>query len=288
MFFLEPALIHLGRTAGGHRGGGRDTHDCGPDTTGESRKESGHPVHVKLQTTRPGLSHVRGGQSRCCPGERCQHQRRPGLGLGTQRCCPMPLTNASLREAPHFTICANRSSFAARPINRPSCKQEQLAPRNRSYSLNAFMGPVTHPAVRRNRDVLKPMETLNQLTAPGPSAVFLLVDEHENSIDDAQFLPFDDFHRYGNQEWLNCPSGRHNNAAGFAFADGHAEIHKWQDSAVTAVQLGPPPKPRCFSPARRARGLRLVDQSPCCVQVSPNGTPSRARPSGPPMELLLA
>ena len=86
------------------------------------------------------------------------------------------------------------------------------------------------------------MNSFAEMTAPGPAAMFLFVDEHENSIDDAQFLPFADLRQYGNQEWLNCPAGRHStNAAGFAFADGHAEIHKWQDSDVTATQLEPYP-----------------------------------------------
>ena len=61
-----------------------------------------------------------------------------------------------------------------------------------------------------------------------PSQVYVLVDEHENSINDSHFFPFDNLNAYGNQKWLDAPSGRHGNAAGFSFADGHAEIKKWQ------------------------------------------------------------
>ena len=160
---------------------------------------------------------------------------------GNMAVLPDAVDERLIRDSPTFHYLDKQELFRCPADKSAFVQQGQVIPRNRSYSLNAFMGPVAHPAVGRNRDILKPADTLNQLTAPGPSAVFLLVDEHENSIDDAQFLPFGDLHRYGNQEWLNCPSGRHNNAAGFAFADGHAEIHKWQDSAVTAVQLGPPP-----------------------------------------------
>ena len=36
---------------------------------------------------------------------------------------------------------------------------------------------------------------------------------------------------------MDAPSGRHGNATGFAFADGHYEIHKRQDSNVTPTKL---------------------------------------------------
>jgi prepilin-type N-terminal cleavage/methylation domain-containing protein/prepilin-type processing-associated H-X9-DG protein len=154
-----------------------------------------------------------------------------------------------ITESPTFPYLGSQGLFRCPADESAFLQQGQVIPRNRSYSLNGFMGPANNPVIERNRDILKSITTLSSIrptAAPGPSAVFLFLDEHENSIDDAQFLPFGDFRRYGNQEWLNCPSGRHNNASGFAFADGHAEVHKWQDSPVTAVQLGPPPKPGSF------------------------------------------
>jgi prepilin-type processing-associated H-X9-DG protein len=34
--------------------------------------------------------------------------------------------------------------------------------------------------------------------------------------------------------WIDQPASYHNGAAGFSFADGHAEVHKWKASLSTA------------------------------------------------------
>lgn len=61
----------------------------------------------------------------------------------------------------------------------------------------------------------------SDLTIPGPSETWVYVDEHPDSINDAGFFaPY-------RTEWIDQPACYHNGAAGFAFADGHSEIHKW-------------------------------------------------------------
>lgn len=97
--------------------------------------------------------------------------------------------------------------------------------RNRSYAMNAYMGVTTTPWVTRNNH-FKTAKKMSDLHAP--SEIYVLVDEHENSINDSHFFPFDNLLSYGNQKWLDAPSGRHGNAAGFTFADGHAEVKKWR------------------------------------------------------------
>jgi prepilin-type N-terminal cleavage/methylation domain-containing protein/prepilin-type processing-associated H-X9-DG protein len=97
--------------------------------------------------------------------------------------------------------------------------------RNRSYAMNAFMGLTTTSWVLNNGH-LKTARKMSDLHAP--SEIYVLVDEHENSINDSHFFPFDNLRNYGNQKWLDAPSGRHGNAAGFTFADGHAEVKKWR------------------------------------------------------------
>ena len=42
---------------------------------------------------------------------------------------------------------------------------------------------------------------------------------------------------FGNQAWLDVPCGRHGRGSGFTFADGHAEIHKW-NCDLSKVQYG--------------------------------------------------
>jgi prepilin-type N-terminal cleavage/methylation domain-containing protein/prepilin-type processing-associated H-X9-DG protein len=58
--------------------------------------------------------------------------------------------------------------------------------------------------------------------APGPSMLWVLVDENANGLNDAAFA-------FGMEapEWVDAPGSYHAGACGFAFADGHSEIHKW-------------------------------------------------------------
>jgi prepilin-type N-terminal cleavage/methylation domain-containing protein/prepilin-type processing-associated H-X9-DG protein len=60
--------------------------------------------------------------------------------------------------------------------------------------------------------------------APGPSMVWVLVDENAGGLNDAAFA-------FGMEqtEWKDAPGSYHNGACGFAFADGHSEIHKWME-----------------------------------------------------------
>ncbi|MBC8097041.1 MAG: prepilin-type N-terminal cleavage/methylation domain-containing protein [Akkermansiaceae bacterium] len=109
--------------------------------------------------------------------------------------------------------------------------------RNRSYAMNAHMGPGSG-YTSANADILKSALKFSDLTTPGPSAIYTLADEHENSINDSHFYPVADLHAYAGNIWLDAPSGRHGNATGFTFADGHAEIHKWVASEVRQVKSG--------------------------------------------------
>jgi prepilin-type N-terminal cleavage/methylation domain-containing protein/prepilin-type processing-associated H-X9-DG protein len=101
---------------------------------------------------------------------------------------------------------------------------------NRSYSVNAAIGESSYHSP--NIPPYKYMYKLNDMTAPGPSSIYVLLDEHEFSINDSHYYPFTSLKSFGNQNWLDAPSVRHGNATGFAFGDGHAEIHRWIDSSI--------------------------------------------------------
>ena len=63
---------------------------------------------------------------------------------------------------------------------------------------------------------------------PGASQLFVFLDEHPNSINDAAFAVKCDA-RDGGARIIDFPASFHNGACGFAFGDGHAEIKKWMD-----------------------------------------------------------
>jgi prepilin-type N-terminal cleavage/methylation domain-containing protein/prepilin-type processing-associated H-X9-DG protein len=67
-------------------------------------------------------------------------------------------------------------------------------------------------------------------TGVSSSDIFLMVDENPYSINDAA-LAVD----AGSPEWIDIPGSYHNNACGFSFCDGHAEIHKWRTSQLKLV-----------------------------------------------------
>ena len=125
--------------------------------------------------------------------------------------------------------------------------------------MNAFMGDTKSQWVAKHADgnnaMLKRIRKLSDSPAPGPSDVFVLIDEHENSINDSHFFPFDDLRTFNNNAWLDAPSGRHGNAAGFNFGDGHGEIHKWQArleaSSARAARSCPTTSAGCPSPSAR-------------------------------------
>ncbi|MDB6123876.1 MAG: hypothetical protein JWQ71_2869 [Pedosphaera sp.] len=68
-----------------------------------------------------------------------------------------------------------------------------------------------------------------ELILPGPSDSWVFTDEHPDSMDDT-ILYTDAGATNGTGQFTELPSGNHNNACGMAFADGHAEIHKWKTS----------------------------------------------------------
>jgi prepilin-type N-terminal cleavage/methylation domain-containing protein/prepilin-type processing-associated H-X9-DG protein len=74
------------------------------------------------------------------------------------------------------------------------------------------------------------------MTVPGPSMTWVYVDEHPDSINDAQLGvqmaltgPFGTI--------IDYPASYHGGACGFAFADTHAEIHKWIGHTIQPPEI---------------------------------------------------
>ncbi len=74
----------------------------------------------------------------------------------------------------------------------------------------------------------------SQMVAPGPSETWVLIDERMDSINDGFFVVWmPGYPNMSSTKMVDYPASYHNNAAGFSFADGHAEIHKWLDPRTT-------------------------------------------------------
>jgi prepilin-type N-terminal cleavage/methylation domain-containing protein/prepilin-type processing-associated H-X9-DG protein len=88
-------------------------------------------------------------------------------------------------------------------------------------------------------------ETFGKLASfirPGPSQTWVLVDEAPESINDPVFCVGmgKTANPDGTASWgtfIDTPAIYHNGACGFAFADGHSEIHKWHGSKIQSKTL---------------------------------------------------
>jgi prepilin-type processing-associated H-X9-DG protein len=68
---------------------------------------------------------------------------------------------------------------------------------------------------------------------PGPAGLWVFVDEHPDSINDGWLITVTQTTQFqAPATWEDHPSTLHGNACGFAFADGHATIHKWLSGAT--------------------------------------------------------
>ncbi len=81
-----------------------------------------------------------------------------------------------------------------------------------------------HAAQREYRTYYK----LSEITEPGPSMLYVLLDEHPDSINAGGFANKMVVNP-ASAHIIDYPASYHNGAAGISFADGHAEIRKWKD-----------------------------------------------------------
>jgi prepilin-type N-terminal cleavage/methylation domain-containing protein/prepilin-type processing-associated H-X9-DG protein len=99
--------------------------------------------------------------------------------------------------------------------------------RIRSIAMNGFVGDVLNingGIITVNAGWRKYLKTSD---FKSPSKIWVLLDEHPDSINDSLFaVPMTGT----NATWWDNPASYHNGACGFSFADGHAEIKKWRDA----------------------------------------------------------
>ena len=103
--------------------------------------------------------------------------------------------------------------------------------RVRSCSANCFVGghgPTANGVNGRqngvNYKVFTKFTDLSTSSSLGPSSCFVYLDENPLSLNDGWFL------YYGNGNTINDkPAINHGKSSSFSFADGHAELHRWQD-----------------------------------------------------------
>ncbi len=116
--------------------------------------------------------------------------------------------------------------------------QEGIAryPRVRSLSMNAYIvGVGSPPPCAWSASVCgwRTYAKVSDLSQPSPANLFVTLDEHPDSINDAWFVTG----VANTASWEDMPASYHNGAAGISFADGHSELHHWQRAATRAPVL---------------------------------------------------
>ncbi len=99
-----------------------------------------------------------------------------------------------------------------------------ILPTTRSMSMNCWLNPssawdTTSQVYLRQSDLHGD---------PGPSDLWVFLDENPNSINDGYFVCGPEF----TIAWEDVPASYHMNCGGISFGDGHAETHKWTDPAI--------------------------------------------------------
>ncbi len=139
--------------------------------------------------------------------------------------------------------CPADKSLGQRPDGRK-------VPRPRSMSMNIWTGGRGDTADPRGgwstSANYKVFRKLSEMIRPGPTMTFVFVEEREDSINDGFFIvQMNGYPNLAQTVMVDFPASYHGRAAGFAFADGHAEIHKWKDGRTyppltTTLQLNVP------------------------------------------------
>ncbi len=103
--------------------------------------------------------------------------------------------------------------------------QTRGMPHVRSYAMNSWMGS-RHMDHYSNRYGYRTFVRDSEIAAAGPARLWVMLDEHETSIDDGWFLVTMDDSR----PFASVPTIRHQKGYALNFADGHTEVYRLKSS----------------------------------------------------------
>jgi prepilin-type N-terminal cleavage/methylation domain-containing protein/prepilin-type processing-associated H-X9-DG protein len=114
------------------------------------------------------------------------------------------------------------------PADRAMTRASAASPHTRSYSVEGWLGSdfKVYGLVEPDPSlsslpgyVLKTKASL--ITQPGPSEVFVFIDDNEQTVDDGIFI-------IGQIDWFDYPANRHSQGANLTYLDGHVKHHPWR------------------------------------------------------------
>lgn len=154
--------------------------------------------------------------------------------------------NVDVAKSPLMPYIGNNYAIWKCPADHVTVKNSkgEKRPRVRSNSMSQVFDDGTWLPASNWRTYKK----LN--TIVNPVKTWVLLDEHPDSVNDPAFAVQMVKPDAKTGQIIDVPASYHNGACGFAFADGHSEIHKWVGSRIKVpVRNGNPVLPLPLGPA---------------------------------------
>jgi prepilin-type N-terminal cleavage/methylation domain-containing protein/prepilin-type processing-associated H-X9-DG protein len=130
-----------------------------------------------------------------------------------------------------YIINGKLAPFSSQSIGIYKCpadiSQADNGPRVRSVSMNGFVGNAGNMVASDGTVVAGWQQFFKLSQILNPTGIFVFLDEHPDSINDGFYI-----NNPAATTWSDLPASYHNGAAGFSFADGHSEIHRWVDGST--------------------------------------------------------
>jgi prepilin-type processing-associated H-X9-DG protein len=108
-------------------------------------------------------------------------------------------------------------------------------PRVRSYSMNNFVGEGARVSSGMTTS-FQLFETLPSIGRPKPSELWVIIEEHPESLNDGIFFTEPD---NSTPTFVDLPAAFHNSSCNFVYADGHADSYRWSDKRMLFPIGGP-------------------------------------------------
>jgi prepilin-type N-terminal cleavage/methylation domain-containing protein/prepilin-type processing-associated H-X9-DG protein len=172
-------------------------------------------------------------------GANAPYQWVPGmLSLNTPTATANWDPTTTIMQSPLWPYCSKNLGIWRCPADQSTGIDSagQKVPRPRSRSMSNWVGGNGDSPQTGYRGgwglngTWMVFRSISSMQNPGPATTYVLLDEREDSINDGYFaVEMDNYPTASSTKIIDYPASYHDRAAGFAFADGHSEIHKWHD-----------------------------------------------------------
>jgi len=143
--------------------------------------------------------------------------------------------DVALKPGPMWQYCGANASIWRCPSDESYVLVNgEPKPRVRSYSMNFYLGGFAGSYGSAELSPYRLYLKSSDITAPAPDRLFVFLDQRPDSINWGNFVVRMDGYSPNSPNLYrfeqDLPGFYHDGAATFSYADGHGEIHRWQDA----------------------------------------------------------